>query len=521
MKQKIIFILPVLVLIICCGCYFYFGTGDKPSKAPSTENIPLEIPSDEPFSTISAIFKNSRTSEKKNRLENDYIRLWKRETWKVSDMWLQENLDGTAKTELRSLWGNENTLWNHSDILWLTNDWIYFYYMQYNNKRREDDYIVCRLPVENNDGVTTYQTEANEILFSAKYFSRRDFLVTDSYIFYGDFLSGALVDESICYYRYDFKTKKSEQLFRMDFVEDTSQRSGIYNETPTNLPVTLNNAFFIVATGGLYMVPFDTLEPVKIYSGKITNGKYLYIDDSSISHETDNLLVAYENDLYFTGTGTEIMKYDGDSGEVSCVLSKEQLWGALDEMKLWDEDTSSGIYSVIEGFRIQDGRLYINATGYGEKMSLDNRGVYSTDREVLLSANVSNLNAWKLEDALADYILDNATCSYIYYWSRDSRWEQQYLPETLLENETQNTLSRECYIFDMGDGKYLVSYFAFNHKKKLDGRDGIGREVLYDVGTGKILPLDLDWPAYYQKRWGNDEFSDYHAHWSVYDEYDD
>lgn len=237
---------------------------------------------------------------------------------------------------------------------------------------------------------------------------------------------------------------------------------------------------------------------------------YVYLEvmneeDSECSHQTDNLMAAVNDAVYFTATGKEILKYEEGSEAADYVLKEEELQRILEEMKLWDEDDQEGTLSVIEGLRFWNDKLYLNVTGIWSRKASDGC-VYSGEREVLLSAQLSNLNEWKPEDTLSDYILENAVCGYLYYWSRDHYFNySQYqtdLSSKKLKEENKKTVSRECYLYDMGDGKILVSYFSFSPKKKPDGTDGIEKEVLYDLDTGKILPLDKDhYTAYYQWQW--------------------
>lgn len=60
----------------------------------------------------------------------------------------------------------------------------------------------------------------------------------------------------------------------------------------------------------------------------------------------------------------------------------------------------------------------------------------------------------------------------------------------------------KCYLYDMGDGKILLAYFSFSPKKVPDGTDGVEKELLYDLDTGKLLPLDKEnYTPYYQWLW--------------------
>lgn len=186
-------------------------------------------------------------------------------------------------------------------------------------------------------------------------------------------------------------------------------------------------------------------------------------------------------------------------------------------MKLWDEDYQGDTLSVIEDLCLRNDKLYLNVTGIWNREASDGC-VFSGEREVLLSAQLTDLHEWKLEDTLSDYILENAICEYLYYWSRDHYFnyyqDHAGLSSKKLKQENKKTVSRACYLNDMGDGKILVSYFSFSPKKQPNGTDGIEKEVLYDLETGNILPLDKDnYTAYYQWQW---RAVSYNRNWPEY-----
>ncbi|MDE6568156.1 MAG: hypothetical protein K2K70_10555 [Lachnospiraceae bacterium] len=488
MKCKIVLLLSLLLVILCCGCSV-------------TEKRDDPVVTEQTDPGLSAIFKNSPTTVKNNRFENDDMRIWRQNDDDGNSIWMQEKLDGTDKKQIPF----------GKFFLWLTNDWIYYYTMQSQSSSQRAHYKICRIPLDHQEA--TYRTEEKEVLFEDDLgmFLETEFIVTDQCIIYGACRYPKEVGETITYYRYDFQTKKKNEQFSVELVEDLPEGDewyyGIYNDVSGNLPVTLGNDFFVGGREGVFRVPFDTLEPVKIYSGEAVNHIYLFMNEEKEdnSHQTDNLMVAHNGGVYFTVTGKEIMKYEEGSESADYVLEEKELRSILENMKLWDEDYQEDAFSIIEGLRLWNDRLYLNVTGIWSRTATDGR-VYSGEREVLLSAELTNLKEWKLEDALSEYILENAICDYLYYWSRDNYLnyysDHVSLSPKKLTEENKKTLSRECYLYDMGDGKILLAYCSFSPKKVPNGSDGVEKELLYDLDTGKFLPLDKDnYTPYYQWLW--------------------
>lgn len=493
MKHKLYLLLSVFLMILCCGCSVTEKRDDREDQTVTEQR----------GSGIAAIFKNSQTTVKNNRFENDYIRIWKQKDEDGTNIWMQEKIEGTDRKQIS--FGDY--------FLWLTNDWIYYYTTQYPfDSSRVAQYKICRIPVDN-EGITFRAGEKEELFeFKAAMFLEPEFMVTDQGIVYAINAFSDEIGKTNSYYHYDFQTKKNESLFSVELMDNLPEGdewdTGIYNDLSGNLPVTLGNDFFVGGKEGILRVPFDTLEPVKIFSGEAANNVYLEVmneENSECSHQTDNLMVAANDAVYFTATGKEILKYEEGSEAADYVLKDEELQSIFGELKLWDEDDQENALSVIEGLRFWNDKLYLNVMGIWSRKASDGC-VYNGEREVLISAELSNLNEWKLEDALSDYILENAVCDYLYYWSRDHYLNYYQHHESLsskkLKQENKKTVSRECYLYDMGDGKILAAYFSFSPKKKPDGTDGVEKEVLYDLDTGKVLPLDKDnYTAYYQWQW--------------------
>ena len=508
MKFKVCISL-LLVLVLCGNCFLYSQKERSRLQNVAVDNIYVDSKPAEDNTvqtgakSAGVTFKNDEGSVKKSRLENDYIRVWNIRVWnkkntKKHSKWMQENLNGTGRKEIP---------FAPKEVLWITNDWIYYYEIEANTNRGGKKYIICRVPVKNDNGVI-YETEKREILLQVKFFLKTEFIVTDSDIIYGVSLSKALVGESITYYRYDMESKESVRIFNLGLSADLSdspyEPMGIYYDIPSYLPIILNNSFFVSGSEGLFRVPFDTFTAEKIYSGKTLNSCIMPVDDAGLyfSHETDTLMAVDGSILYFTATGREILKYDGSSNHVSCVLPEKALRTIFENLKLWDDNPLYIPHGVIEGFRILNDRLYINVLGVWDKVPADDTDYYTAEREVLLSADLSDLRKWKLEETLSDYILNTASCNYI-----------NENADKNLEQESTDTLSRICRIYALNDGEMLISCYL---REKSDWSDGVEKNVIYDIGTGEFLPIEQDDPRYCQRQWRNEFSQQWFAEQRIY-----
>lgn len=110
MKYKLYLLLSALLLAFCCGC----SVTEKPIKEEKQINGENQAVTEQKDPGIAAIFKNSRTTVKNNRFENDYIRIWRQKDEDGQNIWMQEKLDGTDKKQVS--FGDY--------FVWLTNDWI-------------------------------------------------------------------------------------------------------------------------------------------------------------------------------------------------------------------------------------------------------------------------------------------------------------------------------------------------------------------------------------------------------------
>lgn len=311
-------IVSVFALAALCGC------GQSPSKQSVIQHEERMQSAPAP---VDAIFKNSETSVKKNRLENDFIRVWPDKTRSgESQVWMQENPDGTGKKTI----GLEHV----SCVLWLTNDWIYY------SCERNDNHDVYRVPIGHKEEVS-YDISGQERLFEMQTDGediQDTFFVTDTYIFYSQFDENS---EISTYYRYDMETGKSTEVFTLEAGDEGIEAEMIQNKC-TNLPVMLENSFFLSNDTGIWRVYFDTLE-----KKRICVGAELDIED----------MAGHEGAVYFCGeidgerdgvakvkySGNCLLKYDGKKEEITPVLTDRELKNVLEQIQ-----TAAGIELIDE-----------------------------------------------------------------------------------------------------------------------------------------------------------------------------
>lgn len=381
MKSKIQWILLLFVSLTLCSC----------GGLPSSEQSELQHQKKQQAvnATVDAIFKNSETSVKENRLENDFVRVWPKDIpFDTSHIWMQENLDGTGKKEL--------DIENMSCVLWLTNDWIY-----YSCGEKDDNQSVYRVPIDHKEEVT-YDISGKELLFEVKTDGENiqdTFLVTDTYIFYSQYDEDS---EISTYYRYDMETRKSTEAFTLEADGVGLEAELIQNEC-TNLPVILEASFFLSSDVGIYRVYFDTLETKKICAGK----------------ELDiRNMVEHEGAVYFCAkmdgkkdgiasveySCHSILKYDAKNEEITCVLTDSELKNVLEQIENEADIELVGgncYYNINAPYTYKD-RLYIQIhTEAGAKAHTQTSG-----KNVLLSAPFTNLDQWEIENVLAKYCLE-------------------------------------------------------------------------------------------------------------------
>ena len=435
MKKIINGVLPLLLLITLCSC------GTLPSEQSTTQDVDT---------TSNAIFKNSETSAKENRLNNDFIRIWPSDASDESIIWMQENMDGTGKKSI--------DIDDLSYVLWVTNDWLY-----YSCGETGDSQSVFRVPVERKEDVT-YDTARKEPLFELLTDGeiRETFFVTDDFIFYSQFDEDS---ELSTYYRYDLETGKSTKAFTLESGYEGLEAEMMQNKC-TNLPIILEDSFFIIHDDGIYRVSFDTLEKEKICTG----------EDLHISG-----MAEHEGTVYFCGSkiagekngvtqveysSTSISKYEGKNGEITTVLSDSELKKVLKQIEKANDINlidKNCYYNINDLYTYKD-RLYIQI--HTEAGS----GAYTqtSGKNVLLSAPFTNPDQWELESALTKYCLEQG-----------------------MGNESLGVRGA-AWIRELYNGKvlFMIATGIEETYPSISSVKYQGYDAIYDIDTGKIEKLD-------------------------------
>ena len=371
MRKIINGILSLLLLITLCSC------GTPPSEQSTTQDVDT---------ASNAIFKNSETSAKENRLNNDFIRIWPEGSSSVdSPVWMQENLDGTGRKSIN--------IEGLSYVLWVTNDWLYY-------SVSDDHQNIYRVPVEHKEEVT-YDTARKEPLFAGLTDGklREMFFVTDDFIFYSQFDE----ESELSYYsRYDLETGKNTKVFTLK-SEDYSDGRIMQNEC-SNLPITLEDSFFLSSSDGIYRVSFDTLEPKKICTGKeLFNNGNMVEHDGSVYFCGNKIAGEKKGVVQVEDSSTTILKYDGKSEEITTVLSDSDLKKVLEQIDKTNDINliEKNCYYNINALYTYKDRLYIQIhTQAGARAHTPSSG-----KNVLLSAPFSSPDQWELERGLTEYCL--------------------------------------------------------------------------------------------------------------------
>lgn len=455
MRGKIQWIVSLFLLMTLCSC----GIGLSGEENIHVQEAEQEQEAD-PMEK--AVFKNSESTVKEKRFENDYIRIWQRDDYiKEIDseaMWIRENLDGTGRKAIEI----ENLI----DLLWLTNDWLYYI-------TSTDGYekgYVCRAPLTEGQEFS-YDAKQSEVLWEIEDFGtgfdyHANFFVTDYYIFYGLYQDNAVV-----FYRYDIESGKSFKTFWIEHDIGV-----IILDSVTNLPVILDDTFFIGDEDGIYRVSFRTLQPQPIYSGE-----YFSSDITPMVECGGSVYFCTEVGVDEKTLTNELLRFDGERGEVSTILDKQALIKMLDEMQLRDEGAKEQEEFIDQLYTYQE-KLYMLVTLNwvsppvkilegplkGEKESM------FCNREVLLSADLSDLTHWELVQPLEDYILENAAPNaYV-----TSGKQQVY------KADVKSTVDTISDIETMDEG---IVYFYMQTKED-------GKEVwnAYHIDTGEIRQIDRE-----------------------------
>lgn len=466
MKHKICLLIAVFAVVTCCGCSVGADQNDRPkdNKDNITENsttVETTAPSESAASSgddiSSVVFMNSETSVKEKRLENDFIRIWCKSYTRWDLCTVVENLDGSSRQEFdeEEFAGRE---------LWLTNDWFYYVDSDF------DQDTVCRVPISYKKKKAKIHINKREKLFVGRDFDGISILIADSYMIYTDY---DLKKNKETYYRYDFETKEVSELF--DIPDDTQ----IVENAENGLPMIFQNSFFITSTKGddrsVYSVSLDTLEKRVIQS-----------DDTEINSDEEYYgyylpsgeMTECNGAVYFAPGGSQVMRYEGKAEAPNCVLEEQSLQQIMESWNLWDEKTSH-LRGKITHIYACNNRLYLilftewdqkekvrDGAGKGKRI----KRIYG--RHILMSADFSDLDQWKLEKPFTKYVWKHAKNNKVYSE----------------EDHTYYCIA-DCTIRRMGGGEIL---FWLDSVSEEEGTVKTEKTVLYDLAAGKIQTLDDD-----------------------------
>lgn len=486
MRSKIKYLLLLLLSVVLCSCGLNpREKKESPAQVKTDETDPVETDEADPVETNktdsveTAIFKNSEATAKKNRLENDFIRVWE----STGDYeWRMENLDGTERQRLTAKTALGKDV---NNVLWLTNDWIYYVSC---DDSYSNDFAIVRVPFHY-DTKPVYDTEKKEVLaeLESEYMSTSACMVTDSYMLYID--DDEDMDSVV--YQYDFDTKENKVLFK-------SSATMICLDTASLMPLTMENTFFLLIAddteaAGLYRISFDTMEKESIYTSEVK--------DRIMS----NMAVIDEHSLYFLTPDKDseenhaIMKYDGDNGSVSCILNHQEFEKIIDETELladveapYDCDISD-IYLGCDRLYITVFTEWVTMKTAKEKPHKGKTEELEYEREILLWSELEDLSQWTMEEKLQNYVLEHST-PMVY-----NDFDQVYYNTSFTAEKDAEILINALYM----DKVFFTIIKNTNEKDVVKDTADIERTyMVYDIKSGEFEETDSD---DYRGSWGRME----------------
>ena len=485
MIRKVFITLSMLMVVILAGCDTKHKQDTITEDSAVSEKGVVVLP--EPAVGISAQFTNSDSSVKKNRYENDYIRIFYDEDYEG----MQENLDGTGRVPANL---GEDAI--DSTSIWLTNDWLYS--VVYNES--DDTDMICRTSV-NENAEPMYDNNDKEVLMKLKEEQEVvDLMVMVPYVFYSyhDDNEGTT---TFCCYHLENKT------YFLAFTLEGNYFV-VYNKTDGVLPVVIDNHFYLMGdgkddpdeetddtTGGLYRVSFDTWEVEKVDEFMTQTGLY-----------RQSLITEQGGNLYWLSVGgTNVEKYDGKESVAAFaentymkVLNKLKLWPYVDDPEACNDDTD------IYGVYVVNDRLYIlvnvrwstfdlkviSEKDKGKKVDLPH------DRTIPYYVELKDNKKCKTEDALSEFLCShsepNAYCEDRDDDGNDIMYKTNFTDKTLdTQSDVEFIYGQKIYFytFEYPDNLLEDELYLPNDDLEVD-IPVFYNYYSYDLDTHKVEEID-------------------------------
>ena len=331
---------------------------------------------------------------------------------------------------------------NIDDVVWVTNEWVYYMIENENNDS------LWRIPIKKTENGDKLKVSGKEKLISMEYIDF-DVYITDSYIIF----SGCEKEnKSSSLYKYEIQDKKNTKLRHLDL--DYSEI--MYGE---EFPLMIDGMLFVCDDHKIYQLNPDTDDVKKIYQSS---------DESNVLDMYDGSICSVSNGcLYFTDCGNNFYKYNVGDEKAECLISSDNFEKVMENFNLWGEK-SKGIYISIDDYYIYNGQVYFIVYAYWKEKDSKNFGksvwVEYDGGEVLLNAPLDDITNLHCVDTVEKYIDNHTKWEYFLSGSRYCAGKERYM--------------------DFIDGKILL-YTA------MDSEGSGETAVVYNLDTGKIKEISI------------------------------